>query len=68
MPRMPKAQIIIVPIPPLNSRLRNMVRSTIGVAVRDSMARKAATATAASANAPRMTGEVQPRTLPSISA
>ena len=68
MPRTPKAQIIIVAVPPLNSRLRNMDSGTIGLATWDSMARKAAAATAASANAPRMSGEVQPRTLPSISA
>jgi TetR/AcrR family transcriptional regulator, tetracycline repressor protein len=35
MPRMPKAQIIIVPVPPLNSRRRNMVSSTIGWAARE---------------------------------
>ncbi len=68
MPRIPKAQIIIVPVPPLNSRLRNIDRSTIGLAVRASMAPNAAAAAAASANAPRMSGAVQPLTSPSISA
>jgi hypothetical protein len=46
MPRIPKAQIIIVPVPPLNSRRRNVDRSTIGLAVRASMTRKAAADTA----------------------
>ncbi len=68
MPRIPKAQIIMVPLPPLNSRLRNIFRSTIGWAERDSMARKAPAEAAASANAPRMRGAVQPLTLPSIRA
>ena len=68
MPRIPKAQIIMVLVPPLNSRRRNMPSSTIGVAVRASIARKPAAATAASANAPRMNGEVQPLALPWIRA
>jgi hypothetical protein len=68
MPRIPKAQIIIVPVPPLNSRRRNIFRSTIGWAERDSMTRKAPAKIAASANAPRMRGEVQPLSLPWIRA
>ena len=68
MPRIPKAQIIIVPVPPLNSRRRNIDSSTIGLAERASMAPKAAAAAAATANAPRISGAVQPLTLPSISA
>ena len=68
MPRMPKAQIIMVTEPPLNSRRRNIDRSTIGWPARASMARKAAADTAATANAPRISAAVQPLTLPSISA
>ncbi len=68
MPRIPKAQIIMVPVPPLNSRLRNICSGTIGYSLRDSMTRNSAAVTAATANAPRMSGEVQPRALPSISA
>ena len=68
MPRIPKAQIIIVALPPLNSRRRNIDRSTIGLAVRASMVPNAAAAPAATANAARISGAVQPLTLPSISA
>ena len=68
MPRIPKAQIIIVPVPPLNSRRRNMPRSTIGWAVRASMARKVPAAAAATPNAVRISGAVQPVALPWISA
>ena len=68
MPRIPKAQIIIVPVPPLNSRRRNIARSTIGFLVRASMARKATAAAAASAKAPRISGVVHPLVPPSISA
>jgi hypothetical protein len=40
----------------------------IGCALRDSIARKTATATAATANEATISGEVQPRSPPSISA
>ena len=68
MPRTPKAQIIIVPVPPLNSRRRNIARSTIGLADQASMAWKITAAAAASTNAPRIRGEVHPHKLPSTRA
>ncbi len=68
MPKMPKAQSIIVTVPPLNSGERNSVVCTIAWVVRDSTATNAAAAMAASAKAPRMTAEVQPLSWPSISA
>jgi hypothetical protein len=68
MPTIPKAQTIMVPVPPLNSRRRNIARATIGRSARASMTRKAAVAAAATANAPRIGAEVQPLALPWISA
>jgi hypothetical protein len=49
-------------------RDRNIDRSTIGSLARLSTNRNTARETAATANAPRMTGDVQPRFFPSISA
>ena len=68
MPKIPKAHSIMVTVPPANTRDRNSRMSTIGCAVRDSITPNAAAATAASANAPRISGDVQPLSWPSISA
>ena len=55
-------------MPPLKTRERNSDIATIGLLVRDSITPKAAPATAETAKAPRISGEVQPRSWPSISA
>ncbi len=55
-------------VPPLNTRDRNIDRATIGWLARLSTNRNTASEAAATANAPRMTGDVQPRFCPSISA
>ena len=68
MPRTPNDQIIIVPRPPLNAAERKIGSGTIGCELRASIARKIAAATAATANAAVITGEVQPLSWPSIRA
>lgn len=60
MPRIPKPQIIIVPIPPLNAPDRKIGSDTIGFAARTSMARKAAAAAAATAKDAMIATDVQP--------
>jgi len=65
---MPNAQIIIVVVPPLNSRDRNTASGTIGCVARFSTARKTPAATAATANAATICVDVQPWSCPSISA
>src|SRR5712691_281649 len=59
MPRTLNAQIIWVQVPPLNWRLRNIFRSTMGSAVRASIAMKIAAATAAIVNVAMICGHVQ---------
>ena len=65
---MPKAHSIIVTVPPLKTRDRNRLISTIGWAALDSTTAKAVAAVAASANPPRIRADVQPLSWPSIRA
>ena len=68
MPNSPNAHSISAAIPPENTRSRNSDTATIGSAARCSIATNAIPPAAATANAVRIDGEVQPRPLPSISA
>ena len=54
MPNTPNAHSIIVTVPPLNTRERNIDRATIGLATRFSMNRNPASDTAERAKVPRM--------------
>jgi hypothetical protein len=55
-------------MPPLNAAFRKIGSGIIGCVLRDSITRKIARATAATVNAPVISGEVQPLSPPSISA
>ncbi len=68
MPNRPNAHSDSAIRPPENTRSRNSRNATIGVAVWFSIRTNSRPSRAAAANDPRISGEVQPLSWPSMSA